>query len=307
MQRSRCCRAALAACLVFSASLTSARGEDELYKPVVAGPSPEASVAAKSIRLAPGLKLELFASEPLLANPVAFCIDERGRFFVAETFRLHSGVTDNRSHMNWLDADMAARTVADRVAMYKKYLSPKEFQDYNVDHERVKLIEDTDGDGKADRSTVFADGFKDAADGIGAGVLARKGDVYYTCIPDLWRLRDKDGDGKAEIKESLSTGYGVHVAFLGHDLHGLKMGPDGRLYFSVGDRGLNVTTKEGKHLYAPDCGSVLRCEPEPGNLRDGAPQSPGTRLRQLRQPLHLRQQLRWRRQGPLGLRRRGGR
>jgi quinoprotein glucose dehydrogenase len=266
MQRSRCCRATFAAFLGWSTILAPARGEDELYKPQVAGPSPEASVAAKSIRLAPGLKLELFAAEPHLANPVAFCIDERGRFYVAETFRLHAGVTDNRSHMNWLDADMAAKSVADRVAMYKKFLSPKEFHDYNVEHERVKLIEDRDGDGKADHSTVFADGFKDAADGIGAGLLARKGDVYYTCIPDLWRLRDNDGDGKAEVKESLSTGYGVHVAFLGHDLHGLKMGPDGRLYFTVGDRGLNVTNKEGKHLYAPDCGSVLRCEPDGSNL-----------------------------------------
>ena len=268
MPRSRCCRAAIAALLTVPGVLASgaARGEDELYKPTVAGPSPEASQAAKSIRLAPGLKLELFAAEPLLANPVAFCIDERGRFYVAETFRLHAGVTDNRSHMNWLDADMAAKTVADRVEMYRKFLSPQEFHDYNVEHERVKLVEDRDGDGKADHATVFADGFKDAADGIGAGLLARKGDVFYTCIPDLWRLRDKDGDGKAEVKESLSTGYGVHVAFLGHDLHGLKMGPDGRLYFSVGDRGLNVTTKEGKHLDAPDCGSVLRCEPDGSNL-----------------------------------------
>ena len=266
MPRSRACRAAIAAVLMIHAALTSALGEDELYKPTVAGPSPEASQAAKSIRLAPGLKLELFAAEPLLANPVAFCIDERGRFFVAETFRLHAGVTDNRSHMNWLDADMAAKTVADRVEMYRKFLSPQEFQDYNVEHERVKLVEDRDGDGKADHATIFADGFKDAADGIGAGLLARKGDVFYTCIPDLWRLRDKDGDGKAEVKESLSNGYGVHVAFLGHDLHGLKLGPDGRLYFSVGDRGLNVTTKEGKHLYAPDCGSILRCEPDGSNL-----------------------------------------
>jgi quinoprotein glucose dehydrogenase len=268
MQRSRHSRAALAATLTLGTLLGSglALGDDELYKPQVAGSSPEASEAARSIRLAPGLKVELFAAEPLLANPVAFCIDEKGKVFVAETFRLHAGVTDNRSHMNWLDADMALKTVADRVAMYRKYLSPKEFRDYQVEHERVRMIVDTDGDGKADHATVFADGFKDAADGIGAGLLARRGDVFYTCIPDLWRLRDKDGDGKAEVKESLSTGYGVHVAFLGHDLHGLKMGPDGRIYFSVGDRGLNVTTREGKHLYAPDCGSVLRCEPDGSNL-----------------------------------------
>ena len=256
--------AALAACGL--GSTASTRAEDELYRPEVAGASPEASQAIRSIRLAPGLKVDLFAAEPLLANPVAFAVDEKGRFFVAETFRLHAGVTDNRGHMNWLDADMAARTVADRVAMYRKYLSPEEFRGYEAEHDRVRMVVDSDGDGKADRATVFADGFNDAAAGIGAGLLARKGDVFFTCIPDLWKLRDDDGDGKAEYKESLSTGYGVHVAFLGHDLHGLRMGPDGRLYFSVGDRGLNVTTKEGKHLFAPDTGSVLRCEPDGSEL-----------------------------------------
>ncbi len=260
-----------AACAAFVASSSvlatgPARGQDELYKPEVAAASPDASQSIRSIRPPAGFKVELFASEPMVANPVAFCVDERGRFFVAETFRLHDGVTDNRSHMDWLDADMASRTVADRVAMYRKFLKPDEFAHYQVEHDRVRLVEDRDGDGKADHASVFADGFKNAADGIGAGLLARKGDVFYTCIPDLWRLRDKDGDGKAEVKEALSTGYGVHVAFLGHDLHGLKMGPDGRLYFSVGDRGLNVTTREGKHLFAPDFGSVLRCEPDGSKL-----------------------------------------
>ncbi len=259
--------ALLAACVTLATPAAGpARAQDESYKPEVSRASPEASQAARSFRLAPGLKIDLFASEPRLANPVAFCIDERGRFYVAETFRHTSGVTDNRSHMNWLDADMACRTVADRVAMYRKFLGTEGFAAYNVDHERVRLIEDRDGDGKADHDTVFADGFKDAADGIGAGVLARKGDVYFTCIPDVWKLRDTDGDGKADVKQSLSTGYGVHVAFLGHDLHGLRMGPDGRLYFSIGDRGLNVTTKEGKQLVAPDTGSVLRCEPDGSSL-----------------------------------------
>ncbi len=260
--------AASAAFVALSLALGSvpARAQHEGYKPEVAPASPEAAQSIKSIRLAPGLKVELFAAEPLLANPVALTIDDQGKVYVAETFRLHAGVTDNRSHMNWLDADMACRTVADRVAMYRKYLGTDGFAAYNVEHERVRLIEDRDGDGRADASSVFADGFKDAADGIGAGVLARKGDVYFTCIPDVWKLRDTDGDGKADFKQSLSTGYGVHVAFLGHDLHGLRIGPDGRLYFSVGDRGLNVTTKEGKRLEVPDTGSVLRCELDGSNL-----------------------------------------
>ncbi len=167
--------------------------------------------------------------------------------------------------MNWLDDDLASRTVAERVAMYRKHLKDK-FATYESEQDRVRLIEDTKGAGVADKATVFADGFHLAADGLGSGVLARKGDVYYTCIPDLWLLRDTKGDGKADIRRSLATGFGVHVAFLGHDMHGLRMGPDGLLYFSIGDRGLNVKTKEGKQLFYPDTGAVLRCELDGSNL-----------------------------------------
>jgi quinoprotein glucose dehydrogenase len=167
--------------------------------------------------------------------------------------------------MNWLDDDLACRTVADRVAMYKKYLGDS-FATYSVHHDRVRRIVDTNGDGRADQATVFADGFNDAATGIGAGVLARKDDVWFACIPGLWKLTDHDRDGRAEKRELLHDGYGVHVGFLGHDLHGLCFGPDGRLYFSIGDRGFNVTTREGKTLAVLDTGSVLRCEPDGSGL-----------------------------------------
>ena len=86
--------------------------------------------------------------------------------------------------------------------------------------------------------------------------------MWYTCIPGLWKLRDTDGDGRADQRTLLHDGYGVHVGFLGHDLHGLRFGPDGRLYFSIGDRGFNVTTSDGKTLAVPDTGSVLRCNPD---------------------------------------------
>jgi len=227
------------------------------YDPPIAGESDEGERAIQQFRKPAGLEVDLFAAEPLLANPVAFWVDARGQVYVCETFRHHAGVTDNRSHMSWLDDDLAARTVADRVAMYRKHLGD-EFATYGQEHDRVRLVRDTDGDGRADTATIFADGFKNPADGIGSGVLEHNGQVYYTCIPDLWQLADRDGDGRAEERRSLHHGYGVHVAFLGHDLHGLRIGPDGKLYFSIGDRGLNIET-EGRQVGNPDSGAVLRC------------------------------------------------
>ncbi len=94
----------------------------------------------------------------------------------------------------------------------------------------------------------------------------REDTVWYACIPWLWKLRDSSGDGRADERTILHQGYGVHVGFLGHDLHGLRFGPDGRLYFSIGDRGFNVTTREGRTLAVPDTGSVLRCNSDGSDL-----------------------------------------
>ena len=238
----------------------------EPYTPEVQPASGEAEAAIANFEVGEGLRLSLFAAEPLLANPVSFYVDRQGAFYVCETFRHHAGVTDNRDHMHregWIDDELACRTVEDRVAMYAKHLG-EEFADYSVEHERIRWIVDTDGDGVADRAEVFADGFNEASDGIAAGVLVDGNEVWYTCIPKLWWFSDDDRDGVADRRRVLHDGYGVHTALLGHDMHGLCFGPDGKLYFSIGDRGMDVLTQEGARIQLPDTGAVLRCN------RDGS-------------------------------------
>ena len=229
------------------------------------GPLVDADLAIKQFKVPSGFKMDLWAAEPMLLNPVALCFDEKGRVFVAETFRYRTTVYDIREHMNMFDDDLASRTVEDRATMLKKYLGDK-VGDFTKESEVVQLLEDRGGTGKADHSTIFAQGFDTILDGIGSGVLARKGNVYYTDIPNLWLLKDTKNTGRADVRTSLSYGYGVHYNLTGHDLHGLRIGPDGRLYFSIGDRGIHVTNKEGKLLDYPDMGTVLRCDQDGSNL-----------------------------------------
>ncbi|HEX7859807.1 MAG TPA: PVC-type heme-binding CxxCH protein [Verrucomicrobiae bacterium] len=232
--------------------------------PKVAEASNEGELTMKRFELPAGFKVELIAAEPHLANPVAFDIDHQGRFWVSETFRLHAGVTDIRGKNSWLDEDLASRTVEDRISMMKRH-EGENFAKYELNSDRLKLLLDTNGDGKVDKSTVFADGFNTAADGIASGVLARDGKVWFANIPNLWSFTDSNGDGVAEERKSLHYGFGVRVGFLGHDLHGLIMGPDGKLYFTIGDRGSNIKV-DGKTVGNPDTGCVFRCNPDGSEL-----------------------------------------
>lgn len=260
------CFAALGACFLSLA----ARGAEFKTEPAtngyfIAPASPDAERAIKRFRLQKGMKAELFAAEPLLANPVAFAIDDHNRFYVAETFRLHDGVTDIRGHMTWLDEELASKTVGERIEYMKKHEGDR-IAKYTRFSDRVRFVWDRDGDGKADQSTVFAEGFNQIEDGIGAGLLPRRGTVYYANIPSLWMLRDLDKNGISDARRAMLTGFGVRVGFLGHDLHGLRIGPDGKLYFSVGDRGAHVVNKEGKLIENHEEGAVYRCDLDGSNL-----------------------------------------
>lgn len=235
-------------------------------------PLPDGTAAAEKqlagFRVPAGAKVRLFAAEPQLHSPVAICLDEQGRVFVAEEYRFNRGTEENRTRPFLLEDDLQMRTIEDRLESYKKHAAKFEgaMEWFRRVPDRVVRLTDSDGDGRADQQTVFADGFNEPLDGLAAGLLARDGDVYLTNIPHLWRLRDKDDDGVADEKEKLLTGFGVCNAFLGHDLHGLVWGTDGKLYFSVGDRGFNVPTKEGYRLAEPRRGAVFRCNADGSEL-----------------------------------------
>lgn len=250
--------------------------KDNTFK--VAAASDEGEKAIKTFQPAPGLKIELFAAEPLLANPVCFSIDEQGRFYVIESGRLHAGVGDIRGRVGWedpeitrklgaeavgdylLNEELASTTVDNSIAFLKRHYGPRAAS-LSGNSDRVRLIY-PGADGKAERSTVFADGFDRIGDGLAAGILAWHGNVWMTDIPDLWLMRDTRGTGRADVKKVVHHGFGVRVGFLGHDMHGLRMGPDGKVYFSIGDRGANVNTDDGRHVVNTEYGAVYRCNPD---------------------------------------------
>ncbi len=272
---------------------------------VQGAPAADALAARSRLRVAPGLKVELWAGEPLVKDITSFCFDSIGRAYVVETGRRRTSVFDIRGLQPWLDDDLSFRTVADRRDFLTRKLTAGDpdhdrflaaltksgvggFRDFNhdgtidardldVESERIRLVWDSDGDGRADSATTFADGFTNRVGGVAAGILAQGTNVWFTSIPDLWRL-DADVSGPAgghagkketpgstthaPARSLLLTGFGVHIAFGGHDLHGLVKGPDGRLYFTVADRGTSVTNREGRVVSLPDCGAVFRCEPD---------------------------------------------
>ncbi len=221
-----------------------------------------------------------WSGELNIPDPTACTADEAGNVYVSSTTRRKAADLDIREHRIWIPDDVGLTSPADKLAFYQRELAPGKMKgprgglkDHNKDgsvdwkdlthfQERIYKLSDTDRDGVADKLTVFAEGFNSPVSGIAAGVLYFDGWVYVTAIPDVWRLKDTDGDGVADVKEIIATGFGGHIAYAGHDMHGLRLGPDGRIYWTVGDKGANVVSKEGRTFAYPHEGCLLRCEPD---------------------------------------------
>jgi len=232
-------------------------------------PAPFTNGGAASLQLikpAVGIKVSLFAEEPMLGNPVCLSFDDQGKLYVGETHRYKTSVWDSRGKpREVMEADLACRTVEDRLALNFKVHGDKT-KDFGIETEAVRLLEDRDHDGKADRSSLFAEGFNSIVDGATGGILAWGDQVYFANIPNLWRLDKPDADGRSTGRTAVLEGFGVHYNYTGHDFHGPVMGPDGMLYTSIGDRGLHVKTHEGGVVDMPDEGGVYRCWPDGGGF-----------------------------------------
>lgn len=229
--------------------------------------------------LADGLQLDLWAPGPLLRNAVALTFDNNGIAYVAETNRRKSSDIDIRAHRDWMTEELQLQSLEDTRALHLKKLATElsdqntwqedfnqdgihDYRDLEVQSEYIRRVWDSDGDGRADASQIYAEGFNDMLTGVAAGILNYDDNVYLTAAPDVWKLKDTNGDGVADERAKISHGYGIHIAYAGHDMSGLTMGPDGRLYWSIGDIGVNTVGPDGKRWAYPNEGAVMRCNPD---------------------------------------------
>ncbi len=177
--------------LGISAALAAGRQLAGQHAPATT-PALTPAEAQKKFTVPEGFEVRLFASEPDVINPVAMAWDERGRLWVAELYEYPLGAPEGTK--------------------------PRD---------RIKILEDVDGDGKADKVTVFADGLN-----LATGLLLGNGGAYVGQAPDLLFLKDTNGDDVADERKVFMTGFGLEDR---HELlNGFTWGPDGWLYMTHG-------------------------------------------------------------------------
>ena len=170
-------------------------------------------------------EIELVAGPPLVKHPMLAAFDDRGRLFVAET---------------------------DGVNLRKEEL-------LEARNRFIRMLEDTDGDGKFDKSTIFADNMI-----MPEGALWHDGALYVISAPYLWRLEDTDDDGVADKREKLVGKFD----FNGNpNLTGPYLGPCGRIYFTGGAFGYDLEDAGGQKLGASSAAGVFSCKADGTDLQ----------------------------------------
>ncbi len=160
--------------------------------------APEKSLA--DLKVYDGLEVTLFASEPMFSNPTNMDIDSKGRIWITEAYN------------------------------YRNQYNPK--NPYREEGDRIMILEDTDGDGKADKSKVYYQG-TDVNAALGICVLGNK--VIVSCSPKVFVFTDNNGDDVPDNKEILFQG--IKGVDHDHAIHSFNFAHDGRLYFTMGNEG----------------------------------------------------------------------
>ena len=270
--------------VTLSATLQSCKEETAVkrVKQMDSGKAAQLAASVESLvkpELADSLTLRLWGVDSLVVSPIGIDIDDLGRVYYTTTNRQKNSEFDIRSHPDWEIPSIRLQTVEDKRAFLRKELSPEnskrntwledlngdsshDWRDMTVEKENIYRLEDINGDGVADQSQLVVDDFHDEVTDVAHGVLAHEDNLFVAVGPDLWRMKDKNGDGIADEKSSLSHGYGVHIGFGGHGMSGVEMGPDGRIYWQIGDIGFNGTDKDGKKWEYPNSGVIARSNPD---------------------------------------------
>ena len=172
----------------------------------------------KLIQVPAGFELQLFASEPDIINPIAMAWDERGRLWVVETVDYPNEVREEDG----------------------------------VGDDRIKICEDTNGDGKADKFTIFADKLN-----IPTSIVFANGGIIISQAPVFLFLKDTNGDDKADVRENIMTGWGKTDTHAGPS--NLKYGLDNRIWGTVGysayrgkDGDRDIQFSSGLYNFRPD-------------------------------------------------------
>lgn len=191
------------------APTTTLAERDSLYNILSEEQKRLAENAVAGLEVAEGLEVTLFAAEPQLLNPTNMDVDARGRVWITEAYN------------------------------YRPALNPQ--NPLKDEGDRIVILEDTDGDGKADTTKVFYQG-KDINAPLGIAVLGNK--VIVSCSPNVIVFTDTDGDDKPDKKEIMFTGIGGEQH--DHAMHAFTFGPDGKLYFNYGNEGGQLQDSKGK-------------------------------------------------------------
>jgi len=242
----------------------------------------ERAKAAKEklpIKITAGMTITRWASDSLAPDPVAIDIDDQGAVYLNSTNRGKVSEFDIRGHRDWMTESIGFQSVEDRKAFLHKTFAPEnsdknawltdlngdgihDWHDLTVEKEEIWKLEDKNGDGYADQGTRVLNQFNQEVTDVAGGLLVRKKDAFVAVGPDLWRLDNTNKKGLWTNAKSIATGFAVHIGFGGHGMSSVIEGPDGKIYWQIGDIGANITTVDGRNLPNPNSGVLVRSNPD---------------------------------------------